>query len=149
MPSSWTESGEITYERHFGRCLFAGSRFEQERTQLHRASERDAYDAASDRELHWEGERCNCLDGLPTVGRPRPTRYTVTSQGRRNRMLIAFIIPFNGHILTTCSSSRSFQGLMICLPSPVEFSAMTLSRSICVNTLSEDPPISSWSWPCV
>ena len=58
-----TEPGEITYERHFGGCLFAGSRFEQKRTQLHRTSERDAYDAASDCELHREGERCNYLNG--------------------------------------------------------------------------------------
>jgi hypothetical protein len=38
---------EVSYECYFGRSLLSGSRFEQERAQLHRSGERDAYDAAS------------------------------------------------------------------------------------------------------
>ncbi len=70
----------------------------------------------------------------PTADRLHPTQYTVTNM--INYRLI------NAHILTTRSSNRSSQGLITSLPSLVEFSAMTLSRSICMKTLSEGPPVS-------
>jgi hypothetical protein len=44
----------MSHECYFGGRLLAGSRFEQERTQLDRSCEWDAYDAVLGRERHWQ-----------------------------------------------------------------------------------------------
>lgn len=48
------KKGNVSHECYFGRRLLAGSRFEQERAQLDRSGERDAYDAALDCERYWQ-----------------------------------------------------------------------------------------------